>query len=104
MEAWKTRQDAQSLAHLSSAEDTLVFCDAVEDQITHLSWLSMQFEAMLTLKINLENRKIFPVGGMDEIGTWLSYWGVRKGCRIQCIWDIRWLMQWIKASCKEYPI
>ena len=42
------------ISHLLFANDTLMFCEASQDQMTYLSWFLMWFEAYLGLRINLE--------------------------------------------------
>ena len=42
------------ISHLLFANDTFVFYEASQDQMTYLSWFLMWFEAYLGLRINLE--------------------------------------------------
>ena len=49
-------------SHLLHADDTLLFCKANSDQLTHLGWILMWFEALSGLKINLGKSVIFPTG------------------------------------------
>ena len=44
------------------ADDTLVFCEESQDQLTYLSWLLMWFEACSGLRINLEKSELIPMG------------------------------------------
>ena len=39
-----------NISHLLFVDDTLVFCEASEEQITHLSWLLIWFKAISGLK------------------------------------------------------
>ena len=63
------------VSHLLFADDTLIFCEMSQDQLTYLCWLLMLFEACSGLKINLEKSKLIPVGRVsnaevlvDELG------------------------------------
>ena len=54
------------IIHLLFVDDTLVFCKDSSDQLVHLSWILMWFEAFLGLKINLGRSAIFPVGRVEN--------------------------------------
>ena len=43
------------VSHLLYANDTLLFCRAIEDQLIHLSWLLMWFEAISGLTFLISN-------------------------------------------------
>ena len=49
------------ISHLLFANDTLMFCEASQDQMTYLSWLLMWFEACSGLRINLEKSELILV-------------------------------------------
>ncbi|RVW30550.1 hypothetical protein CK203_097801 [Vitis vinifera] len=55
------------LTHLLYANDTPIFCEAFKDQLTHLSWVLMWFEAISGLRINLDKIEILPVGRVDNL-------------------------------------
>ena len=67
------------ISHLLFADDTLVFCQASQDQLTYLSWLLMWFEAVSGLRINLEKSKIIPVGRVENIDDLALDFGCRVG-------------------------
>ena len=62
----KTGDEVQ-LTHLLFANDTLVFCEASQEQMVYLSWILMWFEAISGLKINLDKSEIFLVGRVDNV-------------------------------------
>ncbi|RVW46135.1 Transposon TX1 uncharacterized 149 kDa protein [Vitis vinifera] len=66
------------ISHLFFADDTIIFCEARKDHLTHLSWILFWFEAASGLKINLAKSEIIPVGevvGMEELA-------VELGCKV----------------------
>eukprot|EP00261_Vitis_vinifera_P037702 XP_019078945.1 PREDICTED: uncharacterized protein LOC109123490 [Vitis vinifera] len=66
------------VSHLLFADDTLVFCEASEDQMVHLSWLLMWFEAISGLRINLDKSEILPVGRVEN----LENLALEAGCKV----------------------
>ncbi|RVW34357.1 Transposon TX1 uncharacterized 149 kDa protein [Vitis vinifera] len=88
-ELWRgdTYQDASfgggsrptlNISHLFFANDTTVFCEASKEQLTHLSWILLWFEAASSLRINLAKSEIIPVGEVEEI----QELAVELGCRV----------------------
>ena len=55
------------MSHLLFDDDTLFFCETSQDQVSHLCWLLMRFEALSGLKINLEKSKFIPIGCVSNI-------------------------------------
>ena len=51
--------DDLQITHLLFADDTLVFCEASQEQMSFLSWLLMWFEAISGLSINLDKSEFF---------------------------------------------
>ena len=66
-----------SISHLLFADDTIIFCEAKEDQLLHLSWILLWFEASSGLKINLDKSELIPVGNVVK----LNALDVELGCR-----------------------
>ena len=56
-----------NISHLFFADDTIVFCEASKEQLTHLSWILLWFEVASGLRINLAKSEIIPVGEVEEI-------------------------------------
>ncbi|RVW51874.1 hypothetical protein CK203_067969 [Vitis vinifera] len=95
------RGDRALVSHLLFADDTLVFCDTSQDQMTYLSWLLMWFEAISGLRINLDKSEILPVGRVEnlellahEVGCKVgrlptSYLGIPLGANHKsvAVWD-----------------
>ncbi|KAJ9681633.1 hypothetical protein PVL29_017839 [Vitis rotundifolia] len=72
------------ISHLLFADDTLVFCEESQDQMTYLSWLLMWFEAVSGLKINLEKSELIPVGRVHNIEDLALELGCRVGGLPSC--------------------
>ena len=56
-----------SISHLLYADDTIIFCEAKEDQLLYLSWVLLWFEASSRLKINLDKSELIPVGDVNNL-------------------------------------
>ena len=67
-----------NISHLFFADDTIVFCEASKEHLTHLSWILLWFEAASGLRINLAKSEIIPVGEVVEI----EELAVELGCRV----------------------
>ena len=61
------------------ADDTLVFCQASQDNLTYLSWLLMWFEAVSGLRINLEKSELIPVRRVENIDDLALDFGCKVG-------------------------
>ncbi|KAL6348571.1 hypothetical protein AAG906_016083 [Vitis piasezkii] len=71
-------EGAVNISHLLFADDTLIFCEAKKEYLTHLSWILFWFEAALRLKINLDKSEVIPVGEVEEVNEM----AVEIGCRV----------------------
>ena len=61
------RSERVQISNLLFADDTLIFCEAKEDQLTYLCWLLMWFEALSGLKANLEKSELIPVDKVENV-------------------------------------
>ena len=89
------------ISHLLFVDDTLVFCEESQDQLTYLSWLLMWFESCSGLKVNLEKSELIPMGRVNDIedlalelgckvgGLLSSYLGLPLGApfKSEVVWD-----------------
>ncbi|RVW78519.1 putative mitochondrial protein [Vitis vinifera] len=71
-------RDGALVSHLLFADDTLVFCEASEDQMVYLNWLLMWFEAISGLRINLDKSEILSVGRVENLETL----ALEAGCKV----------------------
>ena len=81
LSGWQVRDrsgDEILISHLLFVDDTLVFCEASQDQMTYLSWLLMWFKACSGLKINLEKSELILVGRVHNIGDL----ALELGCKV----------------------
>jgi hypothetical protein len=68
-------QDAMMVPHLLFANDTLIFCDHIADQIRDLRCLLLCFEAASGLRINLSKSEIVLVGEVGDVEELASILG-----------------------------
>ncbi|RVW23165.1 putative mitochondrial protein [Vitis vinifera] len=91
-------EEGVQISHLLLANDTLVFFQASQDQLTYLSWLLMWFEAVSGLRINLEKSELIPVGRVENIDdlAWTSVveWVVSR----LLIWVFLWVLHLSRAT------
>jgi hypothetical protein len=65
------------VSHLLFADDTLIFCDAEEEQLRNLRCLFLCFEGASGLKINLSKSEIVPIGEVQNIDLLASIFDCR---------------------------
>ena len=71
--------EGAQVSHLLFVDDTLVFCEASQDQMTYLCWTLMWFEAILGLRINLDNNELIPVGYVKNVEDLAAKLGCKVG-------------------------
>lgn len=59
--------DTLEVAHLHYADDTLIFCDAEEEQLKHLRVILELFEGISGLHINWGKSHIYPINIVTNI-------------------------------------
>ena len=69
------------VTHLLFADDTLVFCKDLKDQMVYLSWIFAWFEALSGLRINLEKSSLLPVGRVENAESLAA----ELGCKIRSL-------------------
>ena len=77
---------ALTITHLLYADDTIIFCEAKEEQLLHLSWILLWFEACLGLKINLNKSELIPVGAVENMDALAAELGTFQ----PLIWAYPW--------------
>ena len=55
------------LTHLLYADDTVVFCEAEQEQVCYLRVILVVFEACSGLKVNWRKSSIFPIKEVQQI-------------------------------------
>ena len=75
---WRGRGQTVNISHLLFVDDTIVFCEAKKEYLTHLSWILFWFEAASGLKMNLDKSEVIPVGEVEEVNEM----AVEIGCRV----------------------
>ena len=61
------------------ANDTSIFYEAKEEQLTYLCWLLMWFEAISGLRVNLEKSELIPVGKVENAEELAKEFGYKVG-------------------------
>ena len=56
-----------------------MFCEAKEDQLTHLCWLLMWYEALSGLKVNMIKSELILVGRVENVGELVDEYGYKVG-------------------------
>ena len=66
------------ITHLLFVNDTLIFCKDTMEEMVHLSWILLWFEAISGLRINLEKSTVMVMGGVEN----LEDLALELGCKL----------------------
>ena len=69
------------ISHLLFTDDTILFCDASEEQLLHIRMVLIFLEAIIGLKVNIGKSEIVPVG---EVGN-LDALARILCCKVSCL-------------------
>ncbi|WKA03334.1 hypothetical protein VitviT2T_021449 [Vitis vinifera] len=72
-------REGVEVSHLLFADDTLIFCEAGEEQMTFLCWVLMWFEAISGLKVNLDKSELILVGRVENVDDLVGKLGCKVG-------------------------
>ena len=67
------------VSHLLFADDTILFCDANEEQILHIRMLLLCFQAMTGLKVNALKSEMVPIEEVPNVFVLAESLGCRVG-------------------------
>ena len=67
------------VSHLLFGDDTILFCDADEEQILHVRILLLCFRAVTSLKVNMLKSEMVPIGKVPNVQILTEFLGCRIG-------------------------
>ena len=88
-----------TISHLLFADDTLIMCGVELDQLWYLRSVSIWFQVVSTLKINLSKSELVPVGSIPNVTALASI----LGCRVSAL-PLMYLGLPLRASFKKKTI
>ena len=62
-----------------NTKDTIIFCEVSQEQLLHLNWILMYFEAILGLKIILEKSELILVRRVEYLKVLVFELGCQMG-------------------------
>lgn len=73
------RGRGECVSHLLFADDTILFCDAVVEQILHVRLLLFCFQAVTGLKVNVAKSEMVPIKEVNNVHALAEILGCRVG-------------------------
>lgn len=67
LKGFEVRLNRLKVSHFQFADDSLIMCRALEDQVKYLRCVVRCFEVVLDLKLNLNKSNIYGVGQVDNL-------------------------------------
>jgi len=71
--------DSLEVTHLQYADDTLIFCDAEEEQLKYLRVILVLFEGIFGLHINWRKSVMYPINEVNNMRGLVSILGGEIG-------------------------
>lgn len=78
-EGFRIGRDELAISHLQSADDTICFIKAEEEQVRNWKHILKIFESILGLKVNLSKSSMVGIGLEDES---LKEYAKKFGCKV----------------------
>ena len=75
------RGRGECVSHLLFTDDTILFCDAMVEQILHVRLLLLCFQAMTGLKVNVAKSEMVPIGELNNVHALAKI----LGCRVRAL-------------------
>ena len=73
------RGGGKCVSNLFFADNTILFCDANVEQILRIWLLLLCFQAMTSLKVNVQKSEMVPIGEVDDVHALAEILGCRVG-------------------------
>jgi hypothetical protein len=65
----RDRHSSVSVSHLLYADDTILFCDAIPEQLLYIRMALTCFEAVTGLKVNMTKSEMVPIGEVQDLSA-----------------------------------